>query len=383
MKYEVKQINTDYCTDEKEVAQVLKSTCLNFINNESEIETVLEKEMYNYKTSQNPLQHFYLVNRESGEIIASLGTVIRNSTIPNKKNIVVTVVNTNKYYRKQGLMEMLIKFVIALYEDEDFHSVKNYFVYDDLFMTKSKEFISKYVNNGSFWTLYSAVGDYYARFGFVPVKTLNYYIIPSNGFLNGKYESEFDIKGNEEFLTIENSDEYLVDDKYIPDISMLSKDPIRCCSFKNGSIMRFLHGNRIYFNSKGINIQHYGLILKSKQGTTVFCITHFFDPSILAVRRFFTNVSDDDILKYHLERIYEYINWYINNYSLRNEKGKIIFSEGDIIAPEKAKIEILNYFKEKQWIWNNSNSRWNPMLREWKSKRPVGDWEFNGFWCFS
>lgn len=195
MQLEIRQVNTDNY-QEDEVLDVLREAWYSFTKYASDINIVLERELNYFKNSHCPIQHFYLINSEKHEIVASLGIIIRDSTVPLKKNLVLSVVNTSEKYRKQGIMKRLINFVIALYENMP-NKISG-FSYSPDFVTQSNQFIQKYVQEGSFWTLYSAVKDFYSKFGFTSVKTLNYYTIPSKDLIDSKFTESFCILPGEE-----------------------------------------------------------------------------------------------------------------------------------------------------------------------------------------
>jgi hypothetical protein len=381
MPYQIKELNTSKF-NELELSSVLRTAWKSFIPEDSNYDVITEKEVDNFVHSPYPLQHFYLTDTQTGEIVASLGLIIRDSNINSKKNIVLTAVNTTKAYRKKGLMESLICFTISFYEDQNIKK-PDFFQIDEETLENSKKFILKYVPIGSFWTLYSAVDNYYSKFGFQSFKTLNFYSTQVSVFNKEELKTDYMLANNEQFLTLDNAEFYLTDDKYIPNQEYLAKDNFRSCSFKQPSIFRFLKGNKFYFKSLGIELSHFGIIIKSNEETTFLCLAHHFNPKTISIRRFFTNVKSEDSLNLHLQRIYIFISCFVNNYSLYDD-SILCLAEGDIVSNDENKQTILDFFKLKGWKWDDTNSKLNPMMREWKGENSVNtEWKYNGFWCYT
>ncbi|GME73239.1 unnamed protein product [Ambrosiozyma monospora] len=110
---------------------------------------------------------FVLVDTTSDEVAASARFLIKKTNSPNCSNVVVSWVNTNKKYQKQGLMGFLLAQCIQKFEDPDGFTFDGE-LSDDV---GAAEFVkSELKTSDNFWTLYSAVKDYYARFGFSSFK---------------------------------------------------------------------------------------------------------------------------------------------------------------------------------------------------------------------
>lgn len=375
--FEVWQFNTD-SYDESIAENVLRKAAASFVPHESEVPTLLQRELYNFRVTPFPVQHFYLVDVDANEIAASMGFVIRQSTLSGKKNIVVSMVNTTQEYRKLGLMNSLINFTLSLYEDRR-EVIDTRFRVPETVLEESATFINTHVTPGSFYTLYSAVGEYYKRNGFTSVP-MTLFSTSAKLLLDLDHTDQFPLHNGEEYLTLDNSRLYLVDDKYIPHDRALLDGDARCCSFKCPSIERFYSGNMIYFRSRGVEVKHQGLVIKTDGFTTVLALSNNFNPELICLRRLFTDVPDRDVLQRHLERIHQYIGWYVSEYNIDIENSKVLLAEGDIISNKRE--FILGFFQARGWALVE-NSGVNPMIREWNSETTKTVWNYNGFWCYS
>ncbi|GMM30454.1 hypothetical protein DAMA08_031990 [Martiniozyma asiatica (nom. inval.)] len=345
-----------------------------------------EVEMDNFNNSDLQWQHFYF---KDGEIvIASLGVIIRESTIPNVKNLCVTMVNTHDKYRKMGLMEDLFNFVITLYEKKEVKIESSKYSLDDVVLESSLKFIESEIPDKAFWTLYSIVGTYYSKYGFYPVKNLNFYKCDSPQKLLS--DAVFTLKENETFITIENHKKYIENKQYLPKEN-LSQPNIRCCGFESSSITRFLARQKRYLAFQNIECENFGIVINHGDEKTIFILSSSFMPSELVIRRFFTSVTNKAILEDDLSRIYSYLQDYLKNsyFSVLNMKldGKnncILFSDNDIIAADESKKIICSFFEEElNWKYDTSNSLDLPMIREWGGFEPKDIlWPYSGFWCY-
>lgn len=375
MVFEIRQLNSDNYND-KVLHDVIELCCYSFGATIDTISLFLEREISNFKNTRYPLQHFYMIDTSNNKIVAALGVIIRECCIPDKKNLVITFVNTAKDYRKQGLMDILINKTMSIYENTTYGINLEKFIISLNTLNDAKAFSNKYVNDGSYWTLYSAVGDYYSRFGFSSCKTLNYYKTKTKLLDDIKFE----IGPNEEFLTSAKASYYLTDDKFVPHIENASMKNIRCSSFKYPSAFRFMNGAQLHFNALNITVPHFGLVIHSDFGDTIFCLVHYFDLKRIYIRRLFSSVTDDSILNEHLERVYNYLLWFVNKFTVDKSETEVFCSEGDIVYDGNSS-RLLNLFKNKGWEWDASNTKLNPMIREWKAQQPAGEWIYNGMWC--
>lgn len=380
--FEIRQFNSDdYQEEELDLCFKLTSKSFGATDDNLDEHIVIEKKCF--KNSELPTQHFYIYDTVKNKFISSAGVLIRPGN-NNEINLIVKMVCTDSEYRRCGLIQNLMNYMIQLYECDvnecGLIKLSENFQVDTKNIEMGKKFIDKQlVNFKPYWTLYSAVGEFYSRFGFESYKTMNFLKIGLNDLINEKVE-EFNLNENEEFLTLDNLNYYLTDDQFLPK----DYNKVRCSSFKYPTTSRFVE----QFNGIHKVLPNFGIVIKTQndkneEKITILCVTHFFNPKLIFIDRFFTNIDKDDKeLNCHFDRCYEYLLYFVNKNNI-NKETMIFIAEGDIINENKDAVLEQFISKNKKWESDKSNKLFNPMIREWKQETKQSSWDYNGLWCFT
>lgn len=353
------------------------------------IERYVETEIYNFMNNELPWQEAYIMDGET--VIASMIIYIRKGSVPNKSDICITFVNTNENYRKMGLMEDLFTFVLNIYEKREMVFNPERYEVESRVFEETMQFLDENNIDNGYWTLYSIVESYYAKYGFHGVRNFDYFKQRPEMLV---VEDDFALNTNEEYVTLDNYNNLIYDDKYIP-YPLTSEDPNeRSCNFKTSSIPNLVRRLKMMLQYVNAPLENFGLrITDPIAGETFVVVTQHYGPYEAMVQRFFTSVEDEKVLESHLDRIYAYFSHYLKNnyYKLdgndkESEAQVFWFAVNDMFTttPESRKT-VQKYFNHKKWTYDDTNTENLAMLREWGGA-PVDKnlkWTHNGFWSYN
>lgn len=387
MVYVLKQTNSE-SKNLSDLESILEVTSDVFLPEIGDPEIFAKSELFNFQTSEVPWQLFYIM--EGDNVAGSLCLVIREGNCPGKKDICITLVNTNPNYRRKGLMEVLFNYIFRVYEKrESFVDTLGYEVGENT-GDECMEFLNKLEINDGYWVLYSIVETYYAKYGFHAFKSLNYF---KEAPKNLVFKEDFQLSNGEQYITLENLESFVHNEKYIP-YPIVSEDiNERSCGFKTSTIPLFAKRLEELLRCNGKSLESIGLHIADSYGESFIVINQHFGSFETMIQRLYTSVEDEDVLLKHLDRLYMYISHYLktNYYSLddnetENQWQCVWFSDNDIFATtNSAKEVVFEYFnKTKHWDFDESNAEHLAMLREWNGKPVDGlKWTYNGFWSLT
>lgn len=249
-------------------------------------------------TSKQPRQFLYLVDGEL--VVASVGVVLRRGLAVNSLNLFVMFVNTHPDYRKIGLMEELFNQLLKYYERGDLTHEK--WDVDDQTLEDASRFKNDWFRpyENVFWTLYSAVGTYYERFGFVP----NYEFVPYIKQVP-VVEQQFRVENGERVLFWPQDAHLLVDKQLLPPNNYSILD--RNASLQETPFEEYVTRFRGYCEFTGLHFDgQMGFQTGKDEITRVF-----FAPDIrlggLCIHRVWSNVNCKNTLLVQLQRVFAYI----------------------------------------------------------------------------
>lgn len=387
MVYRVKQANsiTRNFGDLKEVFAVTAVGFRPIVGDN--VERYVQTELYNLHNSELPWQVFYVM--DGPVAIASMLLLIRKGSFEGKTDICITWVHTNENYRKIGLMEDLFKFVLALYERKELVCDKTRYVLTADVLDETVAFLKQNRVDGGYWTLYSIVESYYAKYDFHGIRNFDYFKQKPELVL---CSNEFSLKGNEEYVTVNNYMELIYNEKYIP-YDLSSKNPKeRSCNFMTTSVPSLVR--RLECMLKFVNepLNHLGLHITDLKGETFVLMAQHYGPYEGLVQRFYTSVEDEDLLHTHLDRMYAYLSHYLktNYYKLcgnetPSEAQILWIAKNDMFTTTpKAREIACSYFRNKGWTFDDTNTENLAMVREWGGG-PIDGlvWTHNGFWSYN
>lgn len=354
-------------------------------------ERFADTEIRHFKSTDEKWQHVYIMDGET--CVANIVLLIKNSqsATPGKTDVVITWVNTNENYRKLGLMETLFDVCISLYERRELsYDAERFEVHPDL-LTETLAFMDEHSVADGYWVLYSIVETYYAKFGFHPFTNFTYYKEKPKAIVS---TGDFDLKPNEQFLTLDNFAHFILNEQYIPYPLKSSDTAERSCDFLTCSIPGVVNRLNFMLDYKNEKLEHVGLhISDSKFGESFIILGPHFGCFEVMIQRLYTSVKDESVLREHLNRLYAYISHYLKeNYSKldgyedNHESQAVWMNPCDMFtAHESSKKVVCNFFGEtKGWSYDDTNKENMAMLREFGGKPVDGlTWTYNGFYSYN
>ncbi|GMG20952.1 unnamed protein product [Ambrosiozyma monospora] len=349
-------------------------------------------------------QEFALVDTTTDKVTASARFLIKKTDSTDCSNVVVSWVNTNKEYQKQGLMGFLLSQCIRKFEDPDGFQFDNG-LSDDSGVAQFVK--SELTTSDNFWTLYSAVKDYYTRFGFRSFKGgLKIIISPAIPLPTdlATDPTKFELKPNESFLTSKQAEHKLTDKTYLTKLLSTRKPTQKSTSLTTPSLNVFMITNDLsrltHYNHP--NPDNFGFSIKDtkdaetgRTNETFVIISSFVSGDKTLLARIYTSVDDLEKLNKHLERILQFAQWRNENYLVylpyvkENLKHtSLMFSANDIfVDSESGKIkadDVVDWFKGKGWTHQPDEDQMLPMMKKFGKDGVDEDWEwvYNGLWCF-
>lgn len=344
------------------------------------------------QNSKEPRQFFYLMN--DGKVVASMGVLLRAGLAPKTLNLLIIMVNTHPDYRKLGLMGTLISHVIRFYEKGNL-THEDWEVTDETMEQASifrAQFVRTYEDANIFWTLYSAVGEYYARFGFVSMSGFEPF--QSSIDVDAIDSVSLELHEGETILKYGADNHLLSDEKFLPNEEYTNLD--MNLSFQDQSpMMDILYKAQVYcqkFNDK-LPIPEIGFEIVSKEKTTRI----FAGPDIgfdsLCIYRVVSDVDAKATLLDHLRRGMEYVKSHyakllmnlpayhknLKTIKIKTTKGDFILT-GQIQFDDITEAELQNLGLER-----DTYTTLLPMAKSYGFDGvPEGaQMLFNGYWAFN
>ncbi|GMF98701.1 hypothetical protein B5S33_g3597 [[Candida] boidinii] len=399
MEFSLRQINSLTVGEKQKEFETVIRSMFGFYSSNLSMDVFIKCTVSVMKQNANKWQLFYLYDTKQDEVVSSFIITGRDSLLPNTLHLLVGYVHTTPNYRKKGYVKDLISKCMSLYESFfatgkfDVTSLDEYFIKDTI------EYLSKLFGSykNSYWSLYSAISTYYERFGFTSVPTMNW------------FSYEFDKSTDEDLLAFQNQElcieeyfntsnikiineqelEYaaklMTDDNNqswsLKSVSKDSNSKLFGISSHSISLTDFIAHDRFLFrelNGKrntfdiGIEISHQDINKK-----TFLIASRFLDNESLVVHRIFSNLSYDNkeesiILKEDLKKLVLFckinlLDWNSNVIEKENDSLKVLLVTEDIWSTEKSTEDyIVNYLKS-QWEYDDSNSHFLPMIKEFDS----------------
>ena len=154
--------------------QIIETTA-NPFQGKLPIEVFVETEMRVARGSKEPWHQFYVVdlNQQQLTIVSSFRIMYKRGNQDNF-NLLIENVHTNPEYRKQGFVGYLISECIKKYEipGHKFEATNS----DN---EDADAYIAQYVRPNTYnyyWTLYSGISEFYAKFGFKSVPEMDWLV---------------------------------------------------------------------------------------------------------------------------------------------------------------------------------------------------------------
>lgn len=387
MTYLIKQSNSLQRNFE-DLPKIMAVTSDVFMPEIGDPELFAKSEIFNYENSDIPWQIFYVMD---GQIVAgSLCLFIREASCEGKKDVCITLVNTNPKYRKKGLMEVLFNYIFKMYEKHESYVCKEGYEVSKKTDNECINFLTEFNVNDGYYVLYSIVETYYAKYGFQPFKTLNYFKAVLKSILS---EHDFTLRDNEQYINLSNLENFVHNEKYIPFDIVTNDVTERSCNFKTSSILPFAKKLKILLEHEACDLESLGLHIQNDEGESFIIINQHFGTHEVMIQRIYTSVEDKTVLNNHIHRLYHYISHYLKtNYyrmsdnKLDNQWQLMWLSDNDIFTTSKdSKSTIYDYFaKEKAWDYDDTNSEHLAMVREWDGTPLDGlKWTHNGCWSLN
>lgn len=385
--FELRQWNSKGEKDDV-IYQIMETAAFSFGGSRSIEEFVKTESMISINSSK-PRQFLYLMDGDM--VVASLGVIIRDGLAPSSLNLLVILVNTHPLYRKQGIMNELINQLMKYYENGNL--THDEWEVDDQTLEDASIFKHKYLNSfpkeNIFWTLYSAIGDYYERFGFVPNKEFIQLIKKIDiSIINNE---KFTILPNERILFQEKDSHFLTHTEYLPNKTFTNMD--RNVSFRDLPFFDFVSRSKIYCEMNHIPFQEeIGFEIQHHNEFTRVFVTPDIKFNGLCIHRIYSNVNSKDVLILHLERAFEYVHshyakWYLNLPAVKKNQVimRIKVSPADFMLLGNCKIDdisdqLLNFGYNEV-----TEGVLIPMSKDFGARgiNEYSTWPYNGFWAFN
>ena len=401
MEFSIRQINSLTLSEKREeFERVVKSMFGFYISNLS-MELFIKCTTSIMRQNTNKWQLFYLYDSRQDEVVSSFMITGRDSLIPETLHLLVGYVHTTPNYRKKGYVKDLISICMSLYES--FFATGGFDAngLDEDFKKDTVEYLSKLFTSykNSYWSLYSAISTYYERFGFTPVPTMNWLSCEFDKSVDGdmiafqNQELSIEEYFNTSNIKIINEQELEYASKLMTDdnnqswaLKSLSRDDHRkLFGISSHSISladfiahdRFLsreHNDKRNTFNIGIEITHQEINKR-----TFLIASRFLDNKSLVIHRIFSTLLYDNkeesiILEEDLKKLVLFckinlLDWSLNVFEKESDSLKIRLVTEDVWSPEKSTEDyIVNYLKS-QWEYDDSNSHFLPMIKEFDSNK--------------
>lgn len=354
-------------------------------------------EMEHYEDYSAATQFFYLT-AESGDIVSTVEIVPRKGLHDKTLNLLLTMVFTHQNYRKQGLIQKLIHWVIKYIETGDFNNDPSLGVSDSIKNCKSQEYIDSVIPkeirdaNNIHWSLYSIIGTFYKQFGFTPCDDINWFEVNSTAI---GPKSELDMK-DEKILTVNDIDAYYHDENLTFD--KITDESFQNCALEESSYSGFvgrfqsfldLHKDKFnnieFFQNCGIKISD-----PETSAQTIVFLCPFFFMNRVVINRVYTDSKNKEIFAKQWEKALEFVYYYSQNVwekfpGLSDTDKIIMVANNDFISKSNAisKAEFADVVTSVRGWENKLQGFALPMIRDWKLSKDVpSKLAHNGHWSF-
>ena len=401
MSYSIHQLNNKFNRSDNDLKtmKVVYATISSSFKGPLETSDFQHLEMQHYEDYTASTQFFYLT-AENGDIVSVVEIVPRQGLHQGTLNLLLTMVFTNPDYRKRGLVAKLINWVINFYETgtTDFDGAIK--LADCFEMDQCREYISLILpeeivkSEKIHWTLYSIVGEYYARFGFNPCNDTEWIELCADNF-----DIDFELKEDtEKLLTMDNIPTYFTAQKY--NLPHIEDERFNNCALEEATFPGFVQRYQSYLNLNGLKEEfsehgkYCGFLisgeLDASQKTIAF-ICPFFFMNRIVIPRVYTNVRDKNIFKHHWERISKFAAWYakqvwatIPNLSDYEDADKVLMvTSSDFVSETLTRQEFADVITSTGGWENRGQGIVLPMIRDWKlSRKPPSRLAHSGYWSF-
>jgi GNAT superfamily N-acetyltransferase len=354
-------------------------------------------EMEHYEDVSANTQFFYL-SAENGDIVSVLEIVPRKGLHEKTLNLLLSMVFTNPDYRKQGLIQKLINWVIKYYETEDFNNDSSLNVAESIKNGTSQKYIDSVIpkdikeSNKIHWSLYSIVGTFYQQFGFSACDDINWLQINST-----KINSKFTLDSNtEKLLTVDDLDTYYHHEEYT--FNNITEDDFQNCAFEESTYPGFVARFQSYLKlheSEFPNtefIQNCGIVITDPETLTqtIAFVCPFFFMNRIVVNRVYTDAKKVEIFEKQWQKVVEFIYHYAQSVwntlpPLADDEKIIMLADNDFVSKEDiiTKEKFVEIVTTIDGWENKKNDPVLPMIRDWKlSRNPPSKLAHNGHWSF-
>lgn len=385
---ELRQWNSKESNDGA-IYKIMETASLSFTGSRSSQEFIEIESRISIMSTQ-PRQFLYLVDGEL--VVASLGVIVRGGLAPSSLNLLVILVNTHPQYRKRGIMNELIIQLMKYYEGGDL-THDDWEVDDDTF-ERASSFKHKYLNpfpkENNFWTLYSAVGNYYQRFGFVPnVEFIQLVKKVDIGIIEGL--EMFNVLENERVLLCDQDSNLLTDARYLPTRQFTPSD--MNAAFTELPFFDYVSRAKLYCEVNKIPFEgEIGYEIKHEDECTRVFVTPDIRFNGLCVHRVYSNVNSKEILIKHLERIFLYVQskfgkWFASLPAIKVNVPSITIkvSPGDFMLFGDCQLDDIEHQLERLGFSVIQKGGLVPMSKDF-GHSGISDsakWPFNGYWAFN
>ncbi|ODV95717.1 hypothetical protein PACTADRAFT_34267 [Pachysolen tannophilus NRRL Y-2460] len=405
-KYPIKQINSsDYPEKKLLLRDVITSTSIDFKGNlPSEVFVITECEVADI--SQEPWHQFYMIDSSNNdEIICSFRIMYKPGNVKNC-NLLIGNVHTNPKYRKKGFAGYMISECIKKYEIEGYEFECPLSDNDE-----TDKYLNEYLLKGKynyFWSLYSGVSEYYARFGFKSYPEMNWLIYEEP--VPAEKQHEFNSLENQELQEypgvdliplkhgdISNITDFFSGQDYVSYINENDNGIFtRSTNLSSPTIHNFYVRDKTVSSYYDRSYKYIGLRIKDstigKETFVIFCGA--LDYSGLLLPKLFTNLNSEieterEILAKDINYLLNFLKDSFQNYSFLKfshvNSIKLSITTADICTKDAKTTEfIMNQLISSGWKLDTSNKNFLPMLKDFGKKGTNEDikWINNGFWCF-
>ncbi|CDK25255.1 unnamed protein product [Kuraishia capsulata CBS 1993] len=392
--YPIEQINSETVGSNIEIFQKILKNASNPFAGKLSSELFVEHETQIALQKRVPWHQFYILDPANGEVVSAFRIIYHRGN-NGYTNLLVSFVHTKAEYRKRGFIDYLISECIKKYE-----TVGSYeFSVPGSNNKDTDDFIKKHIKPSEkyFWTLYSAVQTFYARFGFVPFRDMNWLTYKAEEVSTYTID---DVKTGFRDTTVEliAFDEDVVKFFADPDYASyvndsLNDENVRSMSLDNPTFYTCHNRDLCVAELHHKELKNTGLRLKHSNGKESFVIVSGdLHHEELVIHKLFTNLdvaTESELLDDDLDRIQKFLHVIFDEYPFR-ELG---FVKGYTFAVTTADLhakdpDTQSYIIEKlqgnDWSLDTSNTKFLAMMKDY-AKDGVAEgtvWLNNGFWCF-
>ena len=403
-RYPIKQINSTDVAGKEDVLRQIIETTANPFKGKLPIEVFVETEMRVARGSKEPWHQFYVVdlNQQKLTIVSSFRITYKRGNHDNF-NLLIGNVHTNPEYRRQGFVGYLISECIKKYEipGHKFEVIGS----DN---EDADAYIVQHIRPDTYnyyWTLYSGVSEFYAKFGFKSVPEMNWLIYEEpvmDRTLAPASELESHPDGRTQVTLLKT-------DSDLPGISQYFSDPA-CLSYVNAdrspltrstnpqypTVHNFYIRDAVASSYYGRSYKYVGLkIVHPEIGKQTFAIIcGAIDYSGILIQKLFTDLSAEsegqsELLTQDLAYVVKFLRHvHVSDYALPTlgfiTSIKLLVTTQDICTKDKQTHDYVVGRLLKDWRLDPSNKDFLPMMKDW-GKPGISDgvkWINNGFWCF-